>query len=248
MPRIPLVTRVLLGLFLVFSLGNAVLGPWLQVTKLIDWLAFRPSDVLDGQLWRLVTYPWFSRPILDSAALGLFLGLFFLYWVSKAMEDMWGTRLYAQRVVILIVVPAVITSLLALLVPAIRGYPFFGTSALIEALIVGFGASMRGARVTMIPIPIALGGDQLIMYGGLFLLVDVLLNGTIFPFVNDIFAFLFALAWFRLGMFRGMPDLRRFWLRLRKKRIERRVASLKARHGLRVVEPDDDEEPRRFLH
>jgi len=59
-----------------------------QNFTLIQLLALDPARVLQGQIWRLVTFvfvpPFFS-------VLSLAISLYFYYWIGNVLEDYWGT-------------------------------------------------------------------------------------------------------------------------------------------------------------
>lgn len=245
MPHIPKVTRALLAVYIVFALGRPVLGSWLRVADVLEWLALVPGDVLRGQVWRLFTHPFFSRPWLQSEALGFLWSGFILFFVGRALESAWGTRLMARRVALLVAMPAVLTCLLSLAVGRLQSAPFYGLSPLLAGMFVAFGTTLRGRQVQIFPLPMAVGGDQLIAFGGVFLLVEILMQGAILPFIPDVLAFAFALAWFRFDVAR---DLRRSWLNYRKGQLETKVQKLRRDRNLRVVRNDEDDDSNRYLH
>src|SRR5262249_45401932 len=54
---------------------------------IIDWFSLRVSDVLDGQVWRLVTYAF-----LHGSFSHLFWNMLFLWWFGSDLEEIYGWR------------------------------------------------------------------------------------------------------------------------------------------------------------
>jgi membrane associated rhomboid family serine protease len=233
LPPIPRVTRALLATYVGLSILNAVLRLWLRLVDVSSWLDFSAGDVLRGQVWRLVTYPW-----IDGSPLAILFGCFAFVFFGGNLETQWGTRRYVQRIVLLVAVPATVVTLLGALVPALRPVTFGGVSTLAICFITAFASQLKSARVTLFPLPIQLGGDQLLIFEGAILAISILFSGAILPALLEVVAFGVALAWFRFDVAR---DLRRSVLRLRKRRLESKVARIRKQRNLRVVRSDDDE-------
>lgn len=223
------------------SILTALADRWLQLLN-VGWFALTPGAVLSGQIWRLFTYAW-----VEWSPLGLLIDVLILGMFGRQMEERWGTRIFVRRVLALIVVPAVLTSLLALVAGQLQGLLYLGMRPLVVGLIVAFASQLRHAQVRLILIPIPFSGDGLLVLSGALLGLSVLFSGSILPFMPEIFAFAIALAWFRFDL---LKDVRRTWLRFRKKQIEARMAKMRRdRSGLRVVrDEDDDSDSKRFLH
>jgi hypothetical protein len=207
---------------------------------------FVPYDLLHWQLWRLVTYPCLMPP---SDGASMLIALFFTAWAivifMPPLEMAWGRRRLLLRLVMFAVVPALLVFLLSFPVSGLRGQPFVGPGSIIFCLIVAF-ATETGGPITLFPLPFTFAGDGLLWLEAGVLAMMIIFDGTIFPHMLNVVSFAFALVWFRLNVVR---DLRRSWLRLRKRRIEAHMARLRRERSLRIVSPDDDdEEPRRLLH
>ena len=240
LPPVPRATRWLLAAFVGFSLAEALGTRWLGLPDLATWAALVPGEVLHGQVWRLLTYPLLARD-----PLGLIFGALLLMMVGGTLESRWGTRRFIVRSLWLAGLPAALTTLLSLAYAPLQHHAYLGLGTLGLGYITAFASQMRGARVTLFPLPIVLSGDQLLWFEGGLLGLWMLFGGTTLPFVPELLAFLTALAWFRLGLLD----------RLRRRRSSRggnesRLERLARQRRLHVVrnDEDDDTASRRRLH
>jgi membrane associated rhomboid family serine protease len=236
LPSVPRATRAMLVVFVVASVLDAIVARWMHGPELALFTALIPGAVAQGEVWRLVTYPW-----LAGDPLALVFGVMLLLFFAGSLERRWGRRSFLIRTFVLAAVPAVLTTVLGLGLPAVRAAPYVGLSALGLCWLTAFASDLRSARVALFPLPFVLTGDQLLWFEGAMLLLWMLFSGSPVPYLNDALAFGLALAWFRFGAFEG---LRRRWLRLRRGRVESRLERLARERRLRIVRDDDD----RFLH
>lgn len=243
LPPMPKLTRVLVGVFVGLSVLAAVLGPWAGAVNLWQLLGFTGDAVLSGQVWKLVTYPW-----LADGVFSLVFGLFgFLFFVGQ-LEFQWGRRLFIRRIAILVVAPVLLLTLLSLVSPAIGARAVaIGPSMLIVACLTAFASELRGRTIMLFPLPFQLTGDMILYLEAGLLTLSVLFAGQIIPFLAPIVSFGIALAWFRFDVTR---DLRRAWLKWRKRSLERKLEKSRAaqRSHLRVVRGGDDDDKKRYLH
>lgn len=252
LPPVPRATRMVLALFVAASLVNVLASQWLQLGRLSDWLELMPSDVLHGQVWRLVTYP-----IVAVDPLGLLFGAMLLVFVGGALESRWGSRRFVVRTLLLAALPALLTTLLSLVLTGLQGRPYIGLGPLSMGYITAFACMLRHERITLFPIPLVLSGDQLLWFEGGLLLLWMLFAGTTAPFVPEVLAFGVGLAWFRFGW---VERLRRLFSRGGRGgggsggggRAESRLEQLARRRRLRLVRPDEGDDPQdppsRLLH
>jgi membrane associated rhomboid family serine protease len=227
----------MLVVFVAASVLDAVVARWMHGPELALFTALIPGAVVEGEVWRLVTYPW-----LAGDPLALVFGVMLLLFFAASLERSWGRQRFLLRTAVLAAVPAALTTAFGLALPAVASAPYIGLSALGLCWLTAFASELRNARVTLFPLPVVLTGDQLLWFEGGMLLLWMLFSGSPVPYLNDALSFGLALAWFRFGAFDG---LRRRWLRLRKGRVESRLERLARERRLRVVRDDDDE---RFLH
>ena len=78
------------GLMKYIAIGNAVV--WLLYMifgagPVIGTLAFSPSAVLHGQIWRLLSFAFIP---FNTSWLGL-ISVYFFYWIGTVLEKNWGT-------------------------------------------------------------------------------------------------------------------------------------------------------------
>ena len=243
LPPVPRATRAVLAVFVAASLVNVLAAQWLGLGRLSDWLELMPSDVLHGQVWRLVTYP-----MVAVDPLGLIFGAMLLVFVGGTLEARWGGRRFIVRTLLLAALPALLTTLLSLVLTGLQGRPYMGLGALGMGYITAFACLLRNQRITLFPIPLVLSGDQLLWFEGGLLLLWMFFAGTTAPFVPEVLAFGVGLAWFRLGW---AERLRRL---LRRGgggsgggggggRSESRLEQLARRRRLRLVRPDESDDP-----
>ncbi len=80
-----------LMLYIVFANGIVALMSYLGFSEIYDMLFFRRDMILQGQVWRLITWP---LTITSGTASGIFLDLILLYCyysLARAIENVWGT-------------------------------------------------------------------------------------------------------------------------------------------------------------
>ena len=74
-----------IGVFLLQILSTR--GP--GFSGLSEWLMFDASQLLQGQIWRYVTWGF---GYLDGRPLGFIFDMLFIWWFGKSIESMYGTR------------------------------------------------------------------------------------------------------------------------------------------------------------
>ena len=227
------------------SILSVMLGErWLSILSLPRWLFLFPDDILRGQIWRLATYPW-----IELDPLNLLFGVWAVVVFMPQVERHWGERRLMIRMAIAIVVPALLTALLAIPVTMLRHAQFQGVWPLIYFLIAAFASEMTGAPIMIFPFPFSVSGDGLLMFEGALLGLFCIFNGPLSQIVS-LFSFGLGIAWFRFGYGHG---LNRAWLRLRRRSLEARLGRVRRSGSLRIVSPDDDDDdkdgkPGRYLN
>lgn len=238
---LPPVTRKLLIAFVVLSILDAIARMWVGLPPPSQFLRLEPGAVFPFQPWRLVTWPWFA-----TNPFALIIGALMLYFFAGPLELQWGRRLFIRRLLILTAVPALIVTLVAFAVRPLQYMAFDGLSALLYALITAFASQLRSRTIYLFPLPIALTGDMILYLQAGFIVLGILFGGSVLPHLLAIASFGLALAWFRFDAGR---DLRRQWLRFKKRRLERKMAKLRKERAFRVIDRDDDDpDPRQYLN
>jgi len=229
----------------------ALLAIWLMFAAAINWggasrrlfdaLCGNTELLLGGQVWRLFTAPLMHEP---TGSIGhIVFTLLGLYFLAPSLEESWGgARLlrflgfsllfaYSLQAAVQLSVPA---SWGAKLVP---GY-WYGATPAVEAVLIAFALTFRNRTVQLFfVLPVSSRG--LILFA---IALSVLMliagamgpSGLVAPFGGMLAGWLFG----------GNPSpVRRWWLRLRLRRLDREVARAQAgrrrqaqKSGLRVIE------------
>jgi len=130
-------TTFVVGMGVLSVLVWAVEGP---SHPLLSKLVLVPSSVLDGQVWRLVTWPIANG--LDSIWTLLLFFVFFM--IGSQLEAAMGRRLFTTYLVLLTIIPAVVVLLFHLLTNTNGGVG--GLRMLELGVLVGFALRMPNAR------------------------------------------------------------------------------------------------------
>jgi len=214
--------------------------------------------LFQGQIWRLVTAPFVHFTRGGAGVSHLLTTLMVLYFFGPSMEDRWGPR----KLIVFMVGSAAFAFLLqavvALFIPKLDGGitlgsgmrigpgVWFGGLGMIEALSVAWALSSRGQTVRLFFL-IPITGTMLLIFIFAMSVLNVLaltekFEGLVTPFGGMLAGYLFGDA----------SPLRRLWLKLRLKQIQRETAALRtqprkraAASGLRVIKGgvDDDDKP-----
>ena len=122
--------------------GLGLLGVIIRVASAQTAAALALTDraILGGQVWRFVTYPFAFG---NDFFFGL-LGLIFFYMIGNQFERLLGRTAFTSMIAAIIVVPAVLGALIALLTNT--GIGAFGLSLPFLGIAAGFSAANPQAR------------------------------------------------------------------------------------------------------
>ena len=227
-----------LGLVLALMLAMSVWG-WLDRTGSFQMLAaLSPSGLMQGQVWRLVSWPFVQQ---DPFA--LLFGGFMLYWLGQQLAFVWSERRFLLRFFGYAAFATVATTLLSLVYTPLEGLHHVGVWPVANAFIVSWAMLYPDRQVNIwgvLPITgrtaawLVLGGTLLygIAGGGLL---------GIAAFAPHLFAL--GLAW---ALARGGGSRRSPWRDARNWFAEQ-SARRRARH-LKVVKKDGEEDRPRWLN
>lgn len=230
--RVPLVVAVLVGLTLAGSILGAV-GRRNGFPLVLQWGVLAPDLVWAGQLWRLLSWPFFET---DGLAL-IFAGLA-LWWFGRDLASSFGPAGFLARYLAVALLTGVGICLLARFGwPALGNAFFMGAWPLVDAMIVAW-AIFYPHRQILFFFVLPLGGRNLVYVTVGVTVLFALLEGFA-RFIPHFLALAVTLAYMR------DPSLLYLWLRLRLA-WERRGGRRRSSH-LRAV---DGEDPRRspWLH
>ena len=240
---------VLIGLLLV----------WLVFAVGINWggasedvfllLCGNTERVLGGQVWRVLTAPFMHLPSTPWHVVSTLLGLYFL---APNLEQAWGGRRFLRFLLIACLAGYGMQMLFELVLPAPYankiaplGY-WFGSVPALEAVAIAWALSFRGQTVRlMFVLPVSSTGliVFVVAMSVLYLIsATASPSGLIAPFGGML------VGWLLGG---GTPSpLRRFWLKMRYKKLERETERERTsrrdrvvRSGLRVIEGGSREKP-----
>ena len=106
------------NLMLYIVAGNVLVYLLMMFTRsadagALDFLKLNPAAVLQGELWRVVTYVFVPG---SSSIFWLLVSLYFYYWIGSTLEREWGTakfNLYYISGVLLTAVGVIVASLIS---------------------------------------------------------------------------------------------------------------------------------------
>jgi membrane associated rhomboid family serine protease len=221
--------KLVLGLIAVVGLLEALLTHWMGMSSVLEALICTPKDVLAGQLWRLLTAGVLSDPNHPTS---LLLDLAGLYFLSRDLERVWGTRRFLGFVAFCIVAGNVLAVAVDRLAPMSLGllHPgaLIGASAALVGTAIAWGVMNRDQQIQFMMV--------LPMSGMTMVWVTVGLCGFFLLTAGDVQAFGGVLAGFTLV---GEPSLlRRAFLRIKLAFLRRRYSGVPTAHDiLRAKQP-----------
>lgn len=228
--RVPRVVFLLLGLTLLATILAAVgyrngLPFFLRATTL------SPALVWEGQLWRLVTWPFVE---LGGAppGLNLFFGCLLLVFLGRDLYYAWGATRFLGHYLGIAAASGLATCLVSRLWSDVWASDYFTMWPAVDAMIIAW-ATLHPGREILIFLVLPARGRTLIIATIALTLLFALLSGFTY-FVPHFLAEGLMLAYLNQP-----TGLRRFWQQARRRRSQRRASKL------RVVERD---EPPRWLH
>lgn len=237
----------------------ALTAVWLMFAVGLNWggapgslfiaLTGNTSDVLHGQVWRLLTAPLLQAP---SSAWHLLSALLGLYFLGSRLEATWGGARFLRFVAFTSVGAYVLQMLAELALPSslgarLVGTNWFGIMPAVTAISMAWAFSFRGEKILLILFPVSSNMLIAAVVGMALLHVaagEMPAEGMLSPFGG------MFLGWLLGG---GSPTpLRKAWLRFRLAQLDtearRDGARRKARRnpgGLRVIpggRADDDDD------
>jgi membrane associated rhomboid family serine protease len=231
--RVPLVVVLLLG----FTLGGSILGALGRrngFPVVLEWGVLVPDLVWTGQLWRLLTWPFF-----EADGLSLIFACLALWWFGRDLAYSFGPGGFLARYLALAALAGAGTCLLArLLWPALGNVPFMGPWPLVDAMVVAW-AIFYPHRQLLFFFVLPLGGRNLIYVTLAVTVLFALLDGLA-RFVPHFLALGVTLAYMR------DPSLLYLWLRM-KLAWQQRGGRRRSSH-LRAVDGGEQQRRSPWLH
>ncbi len=144
----------------VVGLGVLFMFLWAASPDLLNPLVLTTQRVRQGEIWRIVTWPLAINPSLQAV-----ITLAVFWYFGRSLEQLFGRVHFAQFLLALTVVPAVMLSLLSLLSTSLNGGSY-GLRLLELGVFVSFTAETPTARFFF--------GLQAWMIAAVFVGIDVL--------------------------------------------------------------------------
>jgi len=196
-------------------------------------LVLLPSRLLEGEIWRLFTWP-FVQPHPFTL---LFVGLT-LFWLGQQLASEWGERTFFVRFLAIAAGAGLATSVAGLLWAA-ADVPYGGGWPVTVALLLAWGLLHPGAQLSFFGV-VPMNGRllaRLIVFGAV---LWAIFEG-VGPMVPHFSAL--AIAWLQVT---GRLGGRRLWLRARQRWLEAKLA--RRRRHLRTVGRNGEEDPPRWVN
>jgi membrane associated rhomboid family serine protease len=221
------------GLVLALMLFASVWG-WLE-RGLQGLAALAPVEILRGEIWRLVTWPFFQN---DPFA--LIFGAMMIYFVGQQLAYVWSERRFLLRFLWYTVFASVATTLLAgVWAPA--SAPHIGVWPIANALLISWAMMYPDRQVNLWGIiPLTGKTVALLVVGGTFL-YGIAGGGIrgVGAFSAHLFAILAAWLLSRGGVRSPLRDARQWWSAREQKR--------RTKH-LKVVKKDGSDDRPRWMN
>jgi len=246
-----------------------ILAIWVMYASALNWGEADPaivapflgstSKVLHGQIWRLFTAPLIHVWAGDYAVSHLITTLFGIYFFGTALESRWGARRYllflfgtAAFGFLCQMVAGSLVPKLGSQVPGLPADVWIGGLGMVDAVAVAWALQARpGSQVLlMFVLPISPMVLLAVIFGFNVLKVFAIgmhPEGLVTPFGGMLAGYLLCDA----------SPLRRYWLQLRLKTLQRQAETLRtaprkraAASGLRVIPGGASEDPKdkRYLN
>lgn len=152
--RVPPVVRGLMAVTLLLSIACALDGR--TEDPLYQYLGLWPARVWQGEVWRLVTWPFVYGDPID-----LLLALVVLFRFGSELEERWGTARLGRYVATVLALAGVGTCAIALALPGASQRFHLGGFALTDALAFAWALQFPTERLIIFGM-LRLAGRQLV--------------------------------------------------------------------------------------
>lgn len=189
--------------------------------NLQNWVMLVPGLVFQSfAVWQPITYA-----LIGGSPMEVLFSALIIWQMGGFFETTWGSRRTLFFGLGLTVIAGLVTVLLALLIPGLRGFSFGGAGVIASVLWVGYGLSFGKSHVPFWGASIS--GYAFAGIGCLFVVLQAAF-GSLVSVIPEVLALGMAAAWVRLGS----PKV--WWLRLQSWRLNRELRG-RSKH-LRVVD------------
>jgi len=137
----------------------AIVWSFVEGAPLIEALGLDPAKVWHGQVWRLVSYIAFDPAFFAQRSLWILIAMLVLYFCGREVEQFIGRRAYLTLYAALVLVPALLLCVAALVFPSLGwgpgGLPHLNCAEAIFGVFVAFATIYPGAMPSMwVQVPI----------------------------------------------------------------------------------------------
>lgn len=169
LPRMTPVIKILLLSFGVFFVLQMLDLYWLPTQGILErWCVLNPKQVLHGQIWRLLSYPWVQSPEVST----LFWGAITLYFFGTTLETLLGSHRFCIFLILNIFVAGLFATLAGLFHSTFFTQPTYGLAPLSFALTAAWGAKFPNQKLLFPPIR----GKTLVWFCTALALIPVLIR------------------------------------------------------------------------
>ncbi|HLM44569.1 MAG TPA: DUF1751 domain-containing protein, partial [Myxococcaceae bacterium] len=164
-------------------------------------------------LWQPITYAF-----IEVHPISIIFGAIIIWSIGGFLEGIWGPKRMLWVALGSTALAGLLTALLGLVVPAMRGVPYTGGTVMTTLLWVAYGLTIGRGQTSFWGMP--LSGNALAGIGAGFVVLSVLTAGSgpvqgLLLNLPDVFALLLAFAYVR-----GMSP-KRLWMQLQHWRLQR---------------------------
>lgn len=186
-------------------------------------LALNTEEVWRGEVWRLFSYVTYDPAFYSQRSLWILFSIILLYFFGREVEQLIGRRSYLKFYAALVVIPAILLSLLGLVMPS----AYLNCCDVIFGVFVAFATIYPGAMPSMW-IPLTARALKWILLG-VCTLIDLALNQYISIFMLWTCSAVAAMSMSLAGAAHG-PNLIADWIENQRNR------RLARQHNFKVVE------------
>ncbi len=215
----------------------AALVPGLQ-----QWLGLVPG-LATGTLGNAIPALWQPLTYIPLAfePFGVLIGALIVWSIGGSLEQSWGRRRFLSFTLGATAVSGLLTAILALLWPSLRGALFGGATVMVTAVWLAYGWSFGAQKLQMMFVG-AVSGNAFAIFGILLVGIKAAFARSLVPVMPELFAILCAYVYVKVGSPRVLVLKARQW------QLQRELKS-RSKH-LRVISDDrnTDKGSDRFIH
>lgn len=190
-------------------IAGSLLFALLAKSGLGEYFPLYPDHVLSSfWLWQPLSYVF-----IEATPLGVIFGALILWSIGSSLEQTWGSRRVAIFSIGTAILAGVVTVLLALIIPKLRGTGYVGGNVMTSAIWCAYGWSYGKRQTNFWGMPIT--GNMFAGIGILFVVLNAVM-GTWIGVVPQAIGILTTFYYVRYGSPTGWVNRMRAWMLQRK--------------------------------